>query len=762
VNRENTRLTSEGGWYESDKVRFRQGTPEKIGGWARISANTFIGICRSLWNWVTLQGENLLGVGTTDKFYVERFGTYFDITPLSETVLLGANPVTTISGSNVVTITDTTHTPGNGDYVTFSGASTVALLNLNNEYKIYVRGATAFVGSIAGTTLTVTSVTTGTVHVGHILSGTGVSVGTKITGYLTGSGGVGTYTVSISQTTATTTITGAVPANTYQILATSTAGSSTTGGGSLMYAAYQISVGEEYDESIGGWGIGTWGRGTWGDLAYSLNIFQRRLRLWSQSNFGQDLVFGPRGGGIYYWNAAIGVAPQTVTIAIGSSPIITWTSQYPNGTAIMLETTGYLPTGLAPFTTYYVIDSTSTTCNLSLTAGGAAIVTSGAQSGQHSFSRRGIPVSQLAGADDVPVEQGALMVSDQSRFTLLFGANSEGGGAYDPLLVRWSAQESVTEWTPSITNQAGSVRLSHGSYIANALQGRQEVVIWTDSALYSFQYLGPPYVWGTQILADNISVAGFNSMAYASGVAYWMGVDKFYKYDGRVQTLRCDLRQFIYSDINFTQINQVFACTNEGFNEVWWFYCSANSYTIDRYVTYNYVEDGWAYGTMARTAWLDSSLRNYPVAATYVNNIVNHEYGVDDNMTETTLPIAASITSAQFDIGDGHNFAFAYRMLPDLTFRGSTSGTSPELTMYLQPLKNSGSGYTTPASVGGINSNASAGITGIVPINVDEFTGQVFIRVRGRQMSMKITSNKIGTQWQLGNPRLDVRPDGRR
>lgn len=762
VNRENTRLTSEGGWYESDKVRFRQGTPEKIGGWSRISANTFIGICRSLWNWVTLQGENLLGVGTTDKFYIERFGTYFDITPLSETVLLGTDPVTTISGSNVVTITDTTHSPGNGDYVTFSGASTVALLNLNNEYKIYVREATAFVGSIAGTTLTVDSVTTGTVHVGHILTGTGVSAGTKITGYLTGSGGVGTYTVSISQTTATTAITGAVPANTYQVLASSTAGSSTTGGGSVMYAAYQISVGAEYDESVGGWGIGTWGRGTWGDLAYALNIFQRRLRLWSQSNFGQDLVFGPRGGGLYYWNATIGVAPQTVTIAIGSSPIITWTTQYPNGTAIMLETTGYLPTGLAPFTTYYVIDSTTTTCNLATTVGGTAIVTSGSQSGQHSFSRRGIPVSQLAGANDVPTEQGAMMVSDQSRFTLLFGANSELGGAYDPLLVRWSAQESVTEWVPSITNQAGSVRLSHGSYIANALQGRQEIVVWTDSALYSLQYLGPPYVWGTQILADNISVAGFNSMAYASGVAYWMGVDKFYKYDGRVQTLRCDLRQFIYSDINFTQINQVFACTNEGFNEVWWFYCSANSYTIDRYVTYNYVEDGWAYGTMARTAWLDSSLRNYPVAATYVNNIVNHEYGVDDNMTETTLPIAASITSAQFDIGDGHNFAFAYRMLPDLTFRGSTSGTSPELTMYLQPLKNSGSGYTTPASVGGINSNASASVIGIVPITVDEFTGQVYIRVRGRQMSMKITSNKIGTQWQLGNPRLDVRPDGRR
>ena len=449
-------------------------------------------------------------------------------------------------------------------------------------------------------------------------------------------------------------------------------------------------------------------------------------------------------------------------MTIASPAVITWTTAYPNGTVISLNTTGFLPTGLIPFTRYYVINSTSTTCNLALTAGGAAIVTTGTQSGVHSFSRRAVPITSLAGATDTPTSQGAMIVSDQSRFTILFGANSEGGGAYDPLLVRWSDQESLTSWYPAVTNQAGSIRLSHGSYIANVIQSRQELLVWTDSAMYSLQYLGPPYIWSSQILSDNISVAGFNGMAFASGVAYWMGVDKFYKYDGRVQTLRCDLRQYIYNDINFAQINQVFACTNEGFNEVWWFYCSAGSEDIDRYVAYNYVEDGWTYGTMARTAWLDSSLRNFPIAATYLNNIVNHEDGVDDNSTGTPAPIAAYITSAQFDIGDGHNFAFVYRMLPDLTFRGSTPGTSPALTMYLQPLKNSGSGYTTPASVGGTSANASAAVTGIVPIEIDEFTGQVFIRVRGRQMSMKIASNQLGTQWQLGNPRIDIRPDGRR
>jgi hypothetical protein len=308
-----------------------------------------------------------------------------------------------------------------------------------------------------------------------------------------------------------------------------------------------------------------------------------------------------------------------------------------------------------------------------------------------------------------------------------------------------------------VTNQAGSVRLSHGSKIVTTLQSRQEILVFTDQALYSLQYLGPPYVWGTQILADNVSISSPNAAAIASGVTYWMGVDKFYKYDGRVQTLRCDLRQYIYENINQLQFDQVFSSTNEGFNEVWWFYCSENSNTIDKYVVYNYAEDLWYYGTMARTAWLDSGLRNYPLAATYTYNIVNHEYGVDDNETGTTLPITASIVSSQYDIGDGHNFAFVYRMLPDLTFRGSTSGTTPQVTMYLQGLTNSGSGVTQ-------SGNADVAYTGPAPaiINVDEFTGQIYIRVRGRQMQMQITSNTIGTQWQLGAPRIDIRPDGRR
>jgi hypothetical protein len=434
-------------------------------------------------------------------------------------------------------------------------------------------------------------------------------------------------------------------------------------------------------------------------------------------------------------------------------------------------------TGYVNPTTYYIIaTNNSTTFTLSTTAGGSGVTTtagtptgltytlsttintSGTQSGTQVVSPRGILLSSLAGSDgSCPLYQNTFTVSDASRFLIVFGTNDYGSTTLDPMLIRWSDQESLTTWFPAITNQAGSVRLSHGSEIITTLQSRQEILVWTDSSLYSLQYLGPPYVWGTQLLADNISILGPNAAAMASGVSYWMGVDKFYKYDGRVQTLRCDLLRYVYNDINRQQALQVFASTNEGFNEVWFFYCSSSSTVIDKYVIYNYTEDIWQYGTMGRTAWLDTSLRDYPLAATYSYNIVEHENGVNDGVSSPATAIAASITSSQFDIGDGHNMAFVYRMLPDLTFSGSTEGTTPAVTMYLQGLNNSGSGITQ-------SGNAGVTHTGPVPaaINVDEFTGQIYIRIRGRQMQMKITSNQIGTQWQLGAPRIDIRPDGRR
>jgi hypothetical protein len=608
VNRENTRYTSENGWYECDKIRFRQGTPEKLGGWVRLSSSTFAGICRSLWNWVTLTNQNLLGVGTNEKFYLELGGAYYDITPLRGTATL-TNPFATTNGSTLVTVTDVAHGCTDGDYVTFSGASTVGGLDLNNEYQVTV-----------------------------------------------------------------------VDDDSYTITAATAASSTATGGGTVT-AAYQINIGPAFVVPLTGWGAGPWGFGTWGNG----EVTAESLRIWSQKNFGQDLVFGPRGGAIYYWDATLGVTTRAVAL------------------------------------------------------------------------------SSRMGATGVPIQQNYLLVSDVSRFVFAFGCNDYLSTDVDPMLIRWSDQEDALNWVQSPTNQAGSLRLSFGSEIVTATQSRQEVLVWTDSALYSLQYVGAPIVWGAQLVGDNISIAGQNAITYANGVSYWMGKDKFYKYDGRTQTLNCDLRRFVFGDINTVQYEQVFAGTNEGFNEIWWFYCSAASNAVDRYVVYNYVDNIWYYGTMARTAWLDSGIRNFPIAATYEHNIVNHEQGVDDNVLGTPLPMVSYIASAEFDLDDGHQFSFVWRVLPDITFLGSQA-ENPSVTMYLLPMKNSGSGYNVPdtaanQSVGG-QSFKPVTRTAVLPI--EQFTGQIFTRVRGRQLIIKIESTALGVNWQLGAPRIDIRPDGRR
>jgi hypothetical protein len=685
TNQENTRYTNENGWWSTDKMRFRQGTPEKIGGWQRISSFTFQGICRSLWNWVTLGFANLVGVGTNLKFYIEQGGAYYDVTPIRSSSVINTNPFAG-NGTTTVTVTDTAHGCVTGDFVTYSGTTGTYASTFNAEYQVTVTSANTY----------------------------------KITTPITIA--VGTY------------------------------------GGSAVFAQYQINVGPAYSVPLVGWGAGPWGSGTWSNGGTTAS----GIRIWSQQNFGQDLVYAPRGGSIYYWSANVGYTPATFTITIASPGVVTSTVSLPNGTAVTITTTGALPTGLSVGTVYYVVGSSGYTFNLSATYGGAAINTSGTQSGIQSFSPRGILVSQMGGASDVPIIQNFIFISDTSRFVFAFGANDYGSSIQDPMLVRWSDQESVVNWTPSATNQAGSIRLSHGSTIVTAVQTRQEIVVFTDSSLYSFQYQGLPAVWSSQLLGDNISIIGPNAAIIASGVVYWMGVDKFYKYDGRTQTLRCDLRQYIYQDINLGQSAQVFAGTNEGFNEVWWFYCSANSNVIDKYVTFNYFENNgegvWAFGTLGRTAWLDSGLRDYPIGATYNYNLVNHEYGVDDNETGTTRAINAIISSSEFDIDDGDHFGFVWRMLPDMTFRGSTV-SNPQVTMTLIPMQNSGSGYNNPISLGG---NSIATVTRTATAVIEQFTGQVYIRVRGRQMILQIESTQIGCTWQLGSPRIDIKQDGRR
>jgi hypothetical protein len=682
VNKENTRYTTEGGWYEADKIRFRQGNPEKIGGWTRFSTTTYQGVARSLWNWVLLDGRNIIGVGTNLKFYLENGGVYNDITPIRETVTL-TNPFNTTNSSTTVLVTDASHGCVTGDFVTFTGASAVGGLTIDGEFQVTV-----------------------------------------------------------------------LTANTYNITATSQASSTAGPGGGTVTTVYQINTGPEIEVPLVGWGAGGWGLGTWGNgLAATI-----ALRTWSQANYGQDLVFGPRTGGLYYWDAptltARGVLLNslggTVSFTNASPTVVTSTVLFTEGAALQFAATTSLPTGILAATTYYVFEVNGLTFKL-LDSAGAAVNTSS--------TGTGVYVSLIA---DVPTVQNNIVVSDTSRFILTFGCNDYGSVTLDPMLIRWCGQDDIFNWTPDPTNQAGFIRISHGSEIITTVQTRQEILVFTDSAVYSLQYLGPPFVWAPQLLGDNVSIMSSNSAVVASGIVYWMGVDKFYSYDGRVQTLNCDLRRFVFSDLNQDQTLQIFAGTNEGFNEVWWFYCSANSTTIDKYVIYNYVEKIWYYGTLERTAWLDSGLQSVPIAAKYngsvkTGNLINHETGLNDDTTGTPVAINAYISSSEFDIGDGHNFGFVWRVLPDLTFSDSTNtpaGAPASVNMTLFGLANSGSGVTSTASQPVAKSSTY--------VITEQFTGQIMTRMRGRQMIFKIDSNQLNTQWQLGAPRIDIRADGRR
>jgi hypothetical protein len=702
VNRESTTLANEGGWFDSDKIRFRSGFPEKIGGWVRdtgtyfstvptttlLSGGTstaaappsgaFWGVAKSMWNWLNLVGYNLLGVGTNLKYYIQNSsgGAFNDVTPIRLTNTGTANAFTTNTTTNsggytTITVTDAGHGAQVNDFVTISSVS----------------------GPVNGVTAA----------------------------QLTGEFQVVTY-VSSSQ---------------YTILVAGTASSNGTPAVSATFN-YQLTTGNTTFTYGTGWGAGGWGGVNagytstgWGSPAPAGLGIGTQLRLWSQSNFGQDLIINPRGGSMYYWQ-------------VNSNP-----NNYDR--AQIMKAGNYIP-GSGSVT----YDSTT------------------------------------------PSVANLVLVSDASRFVFAFGTNDPTGGyattAQDPLQVRWSDQGLYNIWTPAVTNQAGGIKLSRGSSIVSALQTRQEVLVWTDAALYSFQYLGPPYVWGSQILADNISIVSPNATAVANNVAFWMGADKFYMYTGRVETLPCSIRQYIYDNINLTEAFQIHCGTNEGYNEVWWFYpsitgtnpdgtngsgtsASPNS-VIDRYVIYNHLERTWYYGTMngtgnaaygtvrPRTAWLDSPLRAEPtVAVSYVSGgaytngvVVYHETGIDNNETSTPVAIDSYVQSSDFDIGDGHNYGFVWRVIPDVTFDGST-GSAPSLNFTIKPRQNPGSKYgdaDNPTVTSANNYTTSP------YYNVQQFTQIVYVRARGRQMAFRVECNNLGTQWQLGTPRIDVRPDGRR
>jgi len=691
LNREGTDYSNEGGWYDGDKVRFRSGFPEKIGGWTQVSNSQYLGVCRSIWIWLDGDagaGNTYIGLGTNIKYYIYFGGVYNDITPIVQTDIL-TNPFTTNYGGNAysVLVTDGTYNPGVGDYVFFSGASAVGGVTIAGDYAV-------------------TSVVSGT-----------------------------TYTITITS-----------PAT------------SATGGGTVT-AQYEYPTGLNVYSIGTGWGAGPWSRGTWGS-GYSSGIGQQ-LRLWSNDNYGADLVIAPRGGPIFYWADSTGVGTRAQYLSsLANATTATSDNATFSGSATSITVSSAVAPNLYP---YMVITGTNIPAGTKIASSyitGATTVpitttTTGASSGTYTFSYAG---------SFVPSATYQVITSAIQEFVIAFGSNSynpnNAATAFNPLLVRWSDQANAYQWIPELTNQSGEYLLTNGSYIMGARATRQEILVWTDSCLYSMQYLGAPYVWGFQVLMDNISVMSPNSMITVNNVTYWMGRDRFYMYSGRVEVLPCSLRQYIFADINEDQAYQVFAGANEAFNEVWWYYVSQSSgnTTVDKYVIYNYLDRVWYYGTMARSAWMQTGTQPYPIAADYNNRLLYQENGCDDLSTSATLPIDAYVQSSDFDIGDGHNFGFVWRILPDVNFNGSTTN-QPSVTMTVKPRENSGTPY---GAADNPQVQSAQNYTTVPEYTIQQFDGQVYTRLRGRQMSFRIESTGVGVAWQLGSPRIDIRPDGRR
>jgi len=671
VNRDQTNYTNEGGWFECDKIRFRSGYPQKIGGWLRYGTFTIVGICRQMFNWITTASDNYLALGTSQKLYIEAGQTLYDITPLRQTFTSPAtnNCFATVNGSKTVTVTITGHGGVDGDFVTFSGV----------------------VGPIGG--------------------------------------------IPASEFNAEF-IMDQITANQFTITLTTAATSTTSGGGSSITAAFQISGGNN-NAAVGyGWGAGTWSSNAWGTSSPSPVVnFQRD---WFLQNFDNDLVANIRDGVIYYWKYSSGPT-------VRATPLATTTID-----------------GVAP--------------------------------------------------SDVPNEAMQILVSQNDKHLIAFGCTPLGGGSFDPLLIRFASQDQPNQWTPQITNSAGFLRVSRGSAIVYAVATRQEILVFTEGTLSSLQFLGTTDVFGLQELSDNISIISPRAVATVNNTAYWMGHDKFYAYSGRVETLPCTLRNHVFQNFNYDQADQVVSGTNEGWNEIWWFYPTANSQVNNAYIIYNHLEKIWYYGTIERTAWSDSSLREYPQAltatyftgaisgttltvsgitagalqvgsiitgtgvavgtkitalgtgsgrtGTYTVNIsqlvvstamtgdsivYNHENGLNDGAE----PMTSYIASSDFDLVDGDQFILTKRIIPDIGFSGSTAA-APEVTMLIKPRNFPGNAYTNTESAN------------VIETSVDVYTDQVFMRARARQMAIEVESSTLDVQWQLGSPRLDGRPDGRR
>jgi hypothetical protein len=692
LNRETTGYANEGGWWDADKVRFRAGYPEKIGGWQKFNNAALLGTCRAIHPWVGLDNNQYLGLGTSRKYYVYGNGNYNDITPIREVAPASAVTVaaayTTLSAgiSAIVTtlpITSAALFPTSGgkikidseemSYAGVSGATLTGVIRgLNGTTPAtHLSGAAVNCATLKitdsnnGVVLNDFVTFSGAVSLGGVITAAVLNQEYQVTSVLTAS----IFTVearTVSSIASITTSTGIAPTYVYATSADSGNSGGSTGG------SYQINTGLDTTVYGNGWGAGAWGVGGWGDPA-DTTTSGAQLRLWGHDNFGENLLFNVRDGGIYYWERDLA---------------------FP----------------------------------------------------------RAVALSSLSGANLTPTIAKQVIVGDNDRHVLVFGCDPEDDpGVQDPLLIRFSASESLTQWQTLSTSTAGSIRIGSGSTIVSAIETKQEIVVFTDTAVHSLKYIGAPYTFGINMLSDNISISGPNAAMSVGDAIYWMGEGEFYVYNGTVTQLPCKVKDYVFSNFNVAQSEKVTAGANPTFGEVWWFYPSANSETSDRYVVYNYQQDLWYFGSLSRSAWTHKNLGPYPIAAGLDNYIYSHEYGTDDGSANPPVGIEAYIESSGQDIGDGEQFMFIWRMIPDITFRNSTG--TPAAVFTVKTSRFPGTDYDQVV-------NSSVVRTTSYP--VEQFTEQLYTRLRGRSFAFRISSSLVGTAWRLGAPRLDIKTDGKR
>jgi hypothetical protein len=693
INRETTSYSNEGGWFDMDKVRFRFGFPEKIGGWEPSSSTYFLGTCRALHPWVALQGERYLGVGTHLKYYINEGGGYNDITPIRATTAAGdvtfsASANTLSAGISAIDdnipLTSASGFPDSGiikigtEIISYANISSNILVGCVRGIRSTTAAAHSSSAAVTCSTIIVTDTDHGALENDFVTFSGAATLGDAVTAEILNQEyqvvyvkNDNSYYINVRSVASISSITtsGGID-DTLVFASTSDSGN----GGSSVVGAYQINTGLDTTIVGAGWGAGTWSRGAWGSAA-SLSASGQTLRIWSHDNFGEDLLINVRDADIYYWDKT-------------------------NGT-----------------------------------------------------STRAVKLSSLAGSTSAPTVAKQVLVSDRDRHIIAFGCDSElDPGVQDPLLIRFSDQASLTEWNATATNTAGDLRLGSGSEIITAIETRQQVLVYTDVSLHAMQFLGPPFTFGISTVSENITIAGPLAAIAVEDQVFWMGAEEFYVYGGAVQRLPCTVRDYVFSDINSDQLEKVSASTNTAFSEVWWFYPSASSTENDRYVVYNYQQQIWYYGTLSRTVWLDRGVEDLPVAAGTDHVLYFHEFGFDDGSTNPASGITSYIESSQMDMGEGDQFAFLRRMIPDLTFRDSTNQT-PQATMTLKARNYPGGAY--------LQTNSKA-VEKTASVPVEQFTNQVNVRLRGRSFAFKIETTDTGTTWRLGSPRVEIQPDGMR